>query len=150
VCSKFEDKLKLTMPRQKTHQNPERKTGGYCKIRKRVSSSSSSSSVVKNYRFKRAILVGKRVGSSTPVPIWKQVTMASRSPKQKLQNFENGAKYGRDSCGIGSSNTNNNHNKGKEGFSARKLAATLWEINGLHSPHSPVCEVRDLTSCFSF
>lgn len=129
------------MPRQKTHQNPEKRTGGYCKIRKRVSSSSSSSSAVKNYRFKRAILVGKRVGSSTPVPTWKQVTMASKSPMQKLQSSEHGVKYGRESGAIGSSNAN--HNKVKEGFSARKLAATLWEINGLHSPHSPVCEKID-------
>lgn len=38
-----------------------------CKIRKRGSSSSSSSSVVRNYRLKRAILVGKRFRSSSPL-----------------------------------------------------------------------------------
>ncbi|CAL5387137.1 unnamed protein product [Camellia sinensis] len=45
---------------------------GSCKIRKRgCFSSSSSSSVLQNYRFKRAILVGKPRGSrsSTPSPV---------------------------------------------------------------------------------
>lgn len=76
------------------------------KVRKRGSSSSSSSSLVRNYRLKRAILVGKRGrggGSSTPVPTWK---MSS-------------AKASGGDC------------RGKEkSVSARKLGATLWEING--------------------
>lgn len=76
------------------------------KVRKRgSSSSSSSSSLVRNYRLKRAILVGKRGGSSTPVPTWK-----TSSAK--------GGGGGGDS-------------RGKEmSVSARKLGATLWEING--------------------
>ncbi|GAB4859812.1 hypothetical protein Ancab_011292 [Ancistrocladus abbreviatus] len=105
------------MPRNS--RNLERKVvGGHCKIRKRgCSSPSSSSSLVKNHRLKRAILVDKKAGSSTPVPIWK---MASRSPASGMLNFHGGE-------GLKS--------KGKESLtSARKLAATLWEINGGHSP----------------
>ena len=99
-----------------------------CKIRKRGCSSSSSSSLVRRYRLKRAILVGKRAGSSTPVPTWKTST-SPRSPaampkKQKglLQQQHSSKEEG----------------KGKEvtSVSARKLAATLWEIN----------EVTDLKS----
>ncbi|KAL8154113.1 hypothetical protein V2J09_011873 [Rumex salicifolius] len=138
------------MPRRRT----ERKSVGgyYCKIRKRGSSSSASSSatssssfVVKNYRLKRAILVGKRAGSSTPVPAWK---MGLRSPVLAKQ-----------SHGVSSA-----VDKGKEAqTSARRLAATLWEINGSQSPgfgdgeivnfdgekaerstHSPVCtKIKD-------
>ncbi|KAL3530351.1 hypothetical protein ACH5RR_009673 [Cinchona calisaya] len=86
--------------------------GGQSKVRKRGSSSSSSSSLVRNYRLKRAILVGKRAGSSTPVPMWK---MRSRSPSLKNDRNVLAAKGG---------------DKGKElSVSARKLAATLWEIN---------------------
>ena len=86
----------------------EGRVGGRCKIRKRGCSSSSSSSFAHKYRFKRAILVGKRGGSSTPVPTWK---VNSRSPSSALKAAESGA-------------------KGKEAsVSARKLAATLWEIN---------------------
>ncbi|GAB4824646.1 hypothetical protein Ancab_007518 [Ancistrocladus abbreviatus] len=107
------------MPRNS--RNLEKKAvGGRCKIRKRGYSSppsSSSSSLLKNYRLKRAILVGKKAGSSTPVPIWK---MASRSPASHVQNFHHGEAL---------------KTKGKESLlSARKLAATLWEINGGHSP----------------
>lgn len=69
---------------------------GPCKVRKRRCSSSSSSSLLRNYRFKRAILGGKRGGSSTPIPAW---NMSSKPP-----------------------------------LSARKLAATLWEINDVASP----------------
>nr|CAN83521.1 hypothetical protein VITISV_019055 [Vitis vinifera] len=86
----------------------EGRVGGRCKIRKRGCSSSSSSSLAHKYRFKRAILVGKRGGSSTPVPTWK---VNSRSPSSALKAAESAA-------------------KGKEAsVSARKLAATLWEIN---------------------
>ncbi|XP_028063856.1 uncharacterized protein LOC114267063 [Camellia sinensis] len=55
---------------------------GSCKIRKR-GCSSSSSSVLQNYQFKRAILVGKPPGSksSTPVPSWRTTAAASDSRK---------------------------------------------------------------------
>ncbi|XP_022869353.1 uncharacterized protein LOC111388783 [Olea europaea var. sylvestris] len=89
--------------------------GRQCKVRKRGNSSSSSSSLVKNYHLKRAILMGKRGGSSTPVPMWKMRN--SRSPSLKNDNaFKNlapkGAEKNRDFS-----------------VSARKLAATLWEID---------------------
>lgn len=95
------------------------------KIRKRgcSSSASSSSSIIQNYRFKRAILVGKRGGSSTPVPTWK--LMSVRSPASALRNMES-PKY------------TPSQNGGKAKFappvSARKLAATLWEMNEIPSP----------------
>ncbi|PPD96496.1 hypothetical protein GOBAR_DD06483 [Gossypium barbadense] len=60
------------------------------KIRKRgcSSSASSSSSIMQNYRFKRAILVGsKRGGSSTPVPTWK-LMMRSPSMASMLRAME--------------------------------------------------------------
>lgn len=84
----------------------ERELGEKCKIRKRGgSSSSSSSSLVQNFRLKRAILVRKRGGSSTPVPTWKMSTRLS-----PLHGDHTG--------------------KLKEAsMSARKLAATLWEID---------------------
>ncbi|KAL8129977.1 hypothetical protein V2J09_019132 [Rumex salicifolius] len=86
-------------------RNVERKTSGYCKIRKRVSSSSSSATSLNNYRLKRAILVAKRENSSTLVPSWK---MDLRSPSMAT-----------------------NGDKGKEAqMSARRLAATLWDFNG--------------------
>ncbi|XP_009595564.1 uncharacterized protein At5g41620-like isoform X2 [Nicotiana tomentosiformis] len=111
------------------------RSGGKCnnKVRKRGGSTSSSSSLIQSYRLKRAILVGKKGGSSTPVPMWKMNN--SRSPS--LQNDSNcksfkilqqqqttAAKV------IGSE-------KGKEilSVSARKLGATLWEINGVLTPN---------------
>ncbi|KAL9228603.1 hypothetical protein vseg_004162 [Gypsophila vaccaria] len=136
------------MPRHSnTHQNNQEKNTSvrHCRIRKRVSSSSSasSSSVAKHYRFKRVVLVGKRVEqhcpNSTPVLPDRKVKMAgTRSPMQKMHSFESGVKFGKDG-NICSSNNNNYHgnnygNKGKEALSARKLAATLWEINGMNSP----------------
>ncbi|XP_028110860.1 uncharacterized protein LOC114309346 isoform X1 [Camellia sinensis] len=84
---------------------------GSCKIRKRgCSSSSSSSFVLQNYRFKRAILVGKPRGSisSTPVPSWRTTAAALDSPKYAPSQ----------SCGGRS-----------RPVSARNLAATLWEMN---------------------
>ncbi|XP_010262928.1 PREDICTED: uncharacterized protein At5g41620-like [Nelumbo nucifera] len=95
---------------------------GRCNIRKRgCSSSSSSSSLVKNYRIKRAILVGKRGGSSTPVPTWK---MSSRSPSS-LVGIAESPKYP----------PSHSSGKGKQApVSARKLAATLWEMNEIPSP----------------
>lgn len=86
--------------------NEERKLGEKCKIRKRGCSSSSSSSLVQNFRLKRAILVRKRGGSSTPVPSWKMSTRFSPLHHDQVTG------------------------KVKEAsVSARKLAATLWEID---------------------
>ncbi|XP_052179242.1 uncharacterized protein At5g41620-like isoform X2 [Diospyros lotus] len=82
-----------------------------CKVRKRGCSSSSSTSLVRSYRLKRAILVRKRGGSSTPVPTWK---MGSRSPPGVLQNAK----------------ASKHHTPSQDlSVSARKLAATLWEIS---------------------
>ncbi|OWM69021.1 uncharacterized protein LOC116210734 [Punica granatum] len=90
---------------------------GHCKIRKRGCSSSSSSSLVRRYRLKRAILVGKRTGSSTPTPTWK---LGSKSPALVVPN---------------SSNYPTGPMESKEvPVSARKLGATLWEINEVPSP----------------
>ncbi|GMP48704.1 hypothetical protein CsSME_00015970 [Camellia sinensis var. sinensis] len=89
---------------------------GSCKIQKRgCSSSSSLSSVLQNYRFKRAISVGKPRGSrsSTPVPSWRTMAAALDSPK-----------YAPSQSGGGRSRP----------VSARKLAATLWEMNEVPSP----------------
>lgn len=112
------------MPRQ----NQAMVEGLVPKIRKRgCSSSSSASSKVYNYRFKRAILVGKsRNGlglglrgsrSSTPVPSWRATPLRNvvESPKQSLGGGGGGG-------GI------------SQPVSARKLAATLWEMNEMPSP----------------
>ncbi|KAL3628194.1 hypothetical protein CASFOL_027240 [Castilleja foliolosa] len=97
---------------------------GPTKIRKRgCSSSSSSSSRVYNYRLnKKAILVGKsragtgiglgRSRSNTPVPTWRNPLprAAIDSPKYSQSG------------------------KSTRPVSARKLAATLWEMNEMPSP----------------
>ncbi|KAK7261190.1 hypothetical protein RIF29_27495 [Crotalaria pallida] len=103
------------------------------KIRKRgCSSSSSSTSLVRRYRFKRAILVvGKKGGgggglSSTPAPLWK-TTRTTRSPPSSMAmyQYKNGTLPDSVS-GVPS--------KDKElSVSARKLAATLWQINDFPS-----------------
>ncbi|XP_011094278.1 uncharacterized protein At5g41620 [Sesamum indicum] len=90
------------------------------KTRKRgCSSSSSSSSRIYSYRLnKRAILVGKnRTGlgksrSSTPVPTWRTTPLRSAidSPKYSQSG------------------------KSTRPVSARRLAATLWEMNEVPSP----------------
>ncbi|GMQ10198.1 hypothetical protein CsSME_00053292 [Camellia sinensis var. sinensis] len=82
---------------------------GSCKIRK-GGCSSSSSFVLQNYRFKRAILVGKPQGSisSTPVPSWRTTTVALDSPKYALSQSGGGR---------------------SRPVSARNLAAMLWEMN---------------------
>ncbi|CAL5430830.1 unnamed protein product [Camellia sinensis] len=103
--------MKLIMPRQ--NRVVEGLILGSCKIRKRGCSSSSSSSssfVLQNYRFKRAILVGKPRGSisSTPVPSWRTTAAALDSPK-----------YAPSQSGGGRSRP----------VSARNLVATLWEMN---------------------
>lgn len=97
------------------------------KIRKRgcsSSASSTSSSVVQNYRFKRAILIGKRGGgSSTPVPSWKLMRTPSSASALRAMDLQS-----ENSAGV---------NKAKplqQPVSARKLAATLWEMNELPSP----------------
>ncbi|KAA8518527.1 hypothetical protein F0562_016001 [Nyssa sinensis] len=105
------------MPRQ--NRTLEGLVPGYCKIRKRgCSSSSSASSILQNYRFKRAILVGKTRGSrsSTPVPTWRTTSSALREPESP--------KYPPSQSGGGRSRP----------VSARKLAATLWEMNEVPSP----------------
>ncbi|GAV57630.1 hypothetical protein CFOL_v3_01167, partial [Cephalotus follicularis] len=91
------------------------------KIRKRgcSSSASSSSSVIQNYRFKRAILVGKRGGSGTPVPTWK--LMGTRSPMRRHMDSPRYATGGK-------------QQPQQQRVSARKLAATLWEMNEMPSP----------------
>lgn len=107
--------------------------GDATKIRKRgCSPSSSTSSVIQNYRFKRAILVGKRGGgrgdkggSATPVPTWTLV--GSRSPTV-VPRAAASPRYppsisGRSKAGDG-----------QPPVSARKLAATLWELNEVPSP----------------
>lgn len=96
------------------------------KIRKRgcSSSASSSSSVLQNYRFKRAILVGKRGGSTTPVPTWKLVS--SRSPASALRALESPRYPPPSQAGAGKAR--------QPPVSARKLAATLWEMNEIPSP----------------
>ncbi|KAK6231886.1 hypothetical protein QUC31_010885 [Theobroma cacao] len=102
------------------------------KIRKRgcSSSASSSSSVIQNYRFKRAILVGsKRGGSSTPVPTWK-LMMRSPSTASMLRATES-PKY----AGSQSGSKVKGQGQGQQQpISARKLAATLWEMNEIPSP----------------
>ncbi|KAL0390664.1 UNVERIFIED_CONTAM: hypothetical protein Scaly_0423500 [Sesamum calycinum] len=89
------------------------------KVRKRGCSSSSSSSLTQNYRLKRAFLVGKRGGSTTPVPMWKM--MSSQSPSLKSAKA---FKY---------LPTKDAEKSQELSVSARKLAAVLWEINGLPS-----------------
>ncbi|WZZ21822.1 hypothetical protein YC2023_123209 [Brassica napus] len=98
----------------------DRKRG--CKIRKRGCSSSSSSSLARRNRFKRAIFAGKRAsledggGSGTPV---KSIS-AAKTPVLLPFSPENPP--------LGQSQ--------KRCVSARKLAATLWEISdGNTEPH---------------
>lgn len=94
------------------------------KVRKRgcSSSASSSSSIIQNYRLKKAVLVGKRGGSGTPVPTWRLVS--SRSPSVALRAVES-PKYAGSLSGK---------SKLQAPVSARKLAATLWEMNEIPSP----------------
>ncbi|XWS28532.1 hypothetical protein CRYUN_Cryun25bG0078100 [Craigia yunnanensis] len=106
------------------HQNVEGKGERACKIRKRGCSSSSSSSLIQKYRFKRAILVGKRAGSTTLVPTWKTATTKPHFLAMPSAEFHT----------KGSSKT---VTKTKEAsVSARKLGATLWEINTISSPQA--------------
>lgn len=108
------------------------------KIRKRNCSSSSSSSLARKYRFKRAILVGKKGGTTTPVPLWKTSTTSSPSmdttTEQLFHSSASGLPF-----------------KDKErevSVSARKLAATLWEMNDLiPSRVKKEFEVDQMRSC---
>lgn len=95
------------------------------KIRKRggCSPSSSASSALQNYRFKRAILATKKktsiIGSSTPVPTWRMV--GSRSPSVILR-------------AAAAASAPPKPGQEQPPVSARKLAATLWELNEVRSP----------------
>ncbi|OMO82425.1 hypothetical protein CCACVL1_11956 [Corchorus capsularis] len=105
------------------------------KIRKRgcSSSASSSSSVIQNYRFKRAILVGsKRGGSSTPVPTWK-LMMRSPSTGSVLRAMDS-PKYAGSQSGSKVKGQGQGQGQPQQPVSARKLAATLWEMNEIPSP----------------
>ncbi|KAJ6365546.1 hypothetical protein OIU76_030345 [Salix suchowensis] len=97
-----------------------------CKIRKRGNSSSSSSSLVKKNRFKRAILAGKRGGSGTPLPFW---MTSSKSPTMAAPNAES----------TGCTPPQDRSRAREVPVSARKLAANLWEINGIASPRVKKC-----------
>ncbi|XP_052883258.1 uncharacterized protein At5g41620 [Gossypium arboreum] len=104
------------------------------KIRKRgcSSSASSSSSIMQNYRFKRAILVGsKRGGSSTPVPTWK-LMMRSPSMASMLRAMES-PRYAGSQSGSKLKGQQQQQQQ-QQPVSARKLAATLWEMNEIPSP----------------
>nr|GMD67328.1 FK506-binding protein 5-like isoform X2 [Ipomoea batatas] len=92
-----------------------------CKVRKR-GGSSSSSSTVRSYRLKRAVLAGKRGGSSSPAPEFKTTSAIPQSDDAKSYNYSE---------------------KEKELLvSARKLAANLWQINGLKGENNNVEEER--------
>lgn len=87
------------------------------KVRKRgCSSSSSSSSILHNVKLKRAILVRKRGGSSTPVPTWK---MSSETPPAMVSSPRQPSLVGAQGNRVA--------------VSARKLAATLWELQEIPS-----------------
>ncbi|GER27172.1 hypothetical protein STAS_02851 [Striga asiatica] len=117
------------MPRK--NSNLDGKIGGRkkCRVRKRGCSSSSSSSLHKKCRLKRAFVVGKKTGSSTPVPKWKSMGSPENDGPLKLLAASNGGQRAEEGLSV----------------SARKLAATLWEIDGLlkkgENSSEEVCEV---------
>lgn len=95
------------------------------KIRKRgCSSPSSSSTFSRKYRFKRAILIGKKSGYSTPAPIWKT---SSKSPSMATHHHHHITK----NTAFHSFRSGLVSKEKEVSVSARKLAATLWEINDL-------------------
>ncbi|KAL4303295.1 hypothetical protein GQ457_10G007480 [Hibiscus cannabinus] len=101
------------------------------KIRKRGCSSSSSSPLIQNYRFKRAVLVGKKAGSTTPVPSW--ITATTKPPSLAMATAE-----------FPSKGSPKIVTQTKEALvSARKLAATFWEISSIPSPLKQVSEKKD-------
>ncbi|KAM0936031.1 putative protein BRANCHLESS TRICHOME [Dioscorea sansibarensis] len=108
-------KVEITMPRH--NESSDVFIGGACKIRKRgCSSSSSGSSVLQNYKFKKAILIPRRnVGSP---PSSKKASFFESSPNQPLN-----------MVGIGAQQSS---------VSARKLANALWETNKIPSSHRVV------------
>nr|GMD64663.1 FK506-binding protein 5-like isoform X2 [Ipomoea batatas] len=98
-----------------------RNGGNCCKVRKR-GGSSSSSSTVRSYRLKRAVLAGKRGGSSSPAPEFKTTSAIPQNDDAKSYNYSE---------------------KEKELLvSARKLAANLWQINSLKGENNNVEEER--------
>ncbi|XP_010464877.1 PREDICTED: uncharacterized protein LOC104745367 [Camelina sativa] len=100
------------------------------KIRKRGCSSptSSTSSILREgYKFKRAIVVGKRGGgSTTPVPTWR---LMGRSPSPRAAASNGSLLHAASPSHCGSKS-----GKVAAPVSARKLAATLWEMNEMPSP----------------
>ncbi|KAG6479728.1 hypothetical protein ZIOFF_063200 [Zingiber officinale] len=99
---------------------------GYCTGPKLVTSSCSSSSFSKTHCFKRKVLISKKKGSTTPVPLWRDharspqcVTGSHESPKHLLS--ANGGKQTR------------------VPLSARKLANALWTLS-----HTPQGKFKDL------
>ncbi|XP_057457430.1 uncharacterized protein LOC130748261 [Lotus japonicus] len=86
------------------------------------SSTTSSASLARRYRFKRAILVGKKQGGcSTPAPMWKTRT---GSPPSTVAQAHHHHREHFTKAALASSGS-----REKElSVSARKLAATLWEI----------------------
>ncbi|GMY25315.1 golgin family A protein [Fagus crenata] len=112
------------------------------KIRKRgcTSSASSSSSILQNYRFKRAILVGKRGGSTTPVPTWRLMSSSQRgSPAASVLRAVDSPKPN----GGLRTKQHQQTQPPPPPVSARKLAATLWEMNEIPSPSPSAREVSD-------
>ncbi|XP_024037801.1 myosin-9 isoform X2 [Citrus clementina] len=108
------------------------------KIRKRgcSSSASSTSSIVQNYRFKRAILIGKRGGgggSATPVPTWR---LMRTTPSSVLRAIDSQSEYGGfvNKAKQHQLQLQQQHQHSQQPVSARKLAATLWEMNEMPSP----------------
>ncbi|XP_052186686.1 uncharacterized protein At5g41620 [Diospyros lotus] len=72
---------------QRRKLNVEARVGRKCRIRKRGCSSSSSSSLVHNYRLKRAVSVGKRGWSNTKYPPCKAVAASARGRATALWEF---------------------------------------------------------------
>ncbi|CAJ2660215.1 unnamed protein product [Trifolium pratense] len=99
------------------------------KIRKRgCSSITSSSTFSRRYRFKKAILIGKKSGNTTPPPIWKIST--TRSPMETHHHHHH--HHSTKTTPLHSSGSGLHSKEKKElSVSARKLAATLWEFNDL-------------------
>lgn len=102
---------------------------GYCTGQKPVTSSCSSSSFSKNHCFKRKVLISKKKGSTTPVPLWRDhpksprcVSGSHESPKYLLST--NGGKQTR------------------APLSARKLANALWTLN--NTPQGKFKDLQDM------
>ncbi|CAI8592846.1 unnamed protein product [Vicia faba] len=97
------------------------------KIRKRGCSSTSSSSIFsRKYRFKRAILIGKKSGYSTPAPTWKT---SSKSPSMATHHHHH--HHVTKNTAFHSFRSGLLSKEKETSVSARKLGATIWEINDL-------------------